>query len=191
LLCLGQALKGEVMKTRALFAFLGSGLLLAAADVAPQDAAPPTTNRKTKIELQPAPKSGAPAAKDAKKDAAKDAKKKEDEKMGKVEGMEIAHGKGFMGLRVVDGMFRLTFYNEKRKPVPPDVSRVALRWDAKYKIGDERVVLLPGGDANSLTSSKVIRPPLTFKLFMTLIKDVESGGEPKTETLVVDFSQAS
>jgi hypothetical protein len=182
--------KSEVMKTRALFAFLASGLVLAAADIGPQDATS-TPNRKTKIELQPAPKSGAPAAKDAKKDAAKDAKKKEDEKMGKVEGMEIPHGKGFMGLRVVDGTFRLTFYNEKRKPVPPDVSRVALRWDAKYKVGEERLILLPGGDANSLTSSKVIRPPLTFKLFMTLIKDVESGGEPKTETIVVDFSQAN
>src|SRR4051812_5320057 len=77
-------------------------------------------------------KTPAPAAKkddaakkkadDAKKKA-DDAKKKKDEGMGKIEGIEIAHGKGFMGLQIVGGTFKLSFYDEKKKPTLPDVTR--------------------------------------------------------------------
>jgi hypothetical protein len=153
-----------------------------------------TTPPPTKIQLTPvAPASkdakAAPAkdAKDAKKDPKKDAKKKEEE-MGKTEGMEIARaGGGFLGVRVVDGLWRVTFYNAKRKPTPPDVARIALRWDAKYKVGEERVVLNPGPDANSMTHPKVVRPPLTFKLFITLLASSPDGTDAASENYTIDF----
>ena len=34
----------------------------------------------------------------------------------------------FLGIRVVDNVWRLTFYDKKRKPMAPDVNRAALRW---------------------------------------------------------------
>jgi hypothetical protein len=154
-----------------------------------------TTPPPTKIQLTPAAPAkdakGAPAAKDGKaapaKDPKKDAKKKEEE-MGKTEGMEIARANGgFLGVRLVDGAWRVTFYNAKRKPVPPDVARMALRWDAKYKLGEERVVLNPGGDANSMTHPKIVRPPLTFKLFITLLASSPDGTDAASENYNLDF----
>jgi hypothetical protein len=137
----------------------------------------------------PAKDAKAAPAKDAKKDPKKDAKKKEDE-MGKIEGMEIPRPNGgYLGIRIVDGVWRLTFYNAKRKPIPPDVARVTLRWPAVYKAGDERTVLSPGGDANSMTAPKVVRPPLTFKLFITLLNPGGDGTDVAVENYTIDFRQ--
>jgi hypothetical protein len=136
---------------------------------------------------QTKPKAGAkaPPGKEAKKDG-----KLAEEEMGKIEGMEIARPNGkYLGIRIVDGVFRLTFYNEKRKPVTPDVSRATLRWDAKYKAGDERTVLNPGGDEHSLTSSKVVRPPLTFRMYITLLGTAADGTDVAVENYPIDFRQ--
>lgn len=151
---------------------------------------------KTRIELTP--KTKAPAAKATKKDAKAEAKKKEDE-IGKIEGIEIARsGNRYLGIQLVDGKFKLTFYNEKKKPVAPDVSRAALRWDPKYKLGLERTILLPSGPA-SLASEKFVRPPYNFKLTIVLLKDApdvappaDGAAEPAeggSETHVIDFRQ--
>ncbi len=133
-----------------------------------------------------------PAKDAAKKEAPKAAPKapaKKDE-IGKIDGQEIPRGGGFLGLQIVNGNFKLTFYDAKKKPTAPDVARAALRWDAKYKVGNERVVLLPAGDGKSMTAAKAIRPPYMFKLFITLIKEGADESAPG-ETLVVDFRQAS
>jgi hypothetical protein len=104
----------------------------------------------------------------------------------KIEGMEIKRGAGFMGLAVVGGNFKLTFYDAKKKLVPPDVARAALRWSVNYKPLDERAVLNPSSDGKALTSSKVVKPPYLFKLFITLIPAAGSE-ETSSETYVVDF----
>jgi hypothetical protein len=134
------------------------------------------------------PKAGA-AAKDAKGKDAKGKGKQEEEP--KIAGMEIARGdKGFIGLEVAEGAFKMTFYDKEKKPTPPDVARAALRWDAKYKVGQERLVLNPGGGPNSLNNPRVIRPPYNFKLFITLIKAGGADGDNATgESYVVDFRQ--
>lgn len=107
----------------------------------------------------------------------------------KIEGMEIPRGDGrYLGLAIVDGKFRLSFYDAKKKPVAPDASRAALRWDAKYKVGLERIVLMPG-EGNVLTSERFIRPPYNFKLTIVLLGDTSGGNEPAGETYVVDFHQ--
>jgi hypothetical protein len=115
---------------------------------------------------------------------------KQEEKAAKIEGVEIARGeKGFLGIQIVDSTFKLSFYDEKKKPVAPDVDRAALRWDPKYKVGEERVVLTPGDDGKSLSSPKNIRPPYNFKLFVTLVKEATEGQSPSSETHVIDFRQ--
>lgn len=106
----------------------------------------------------------------------------------KINGIVVARGeKGFLGVEIVGGAFKITFYDKKKNKVAPDVARAALRWDAKYKVGQERLVLNPDGDGKSLSSPKTIRPPYTFKLFITLIKEATDAEEPVGETHVIDF----
>lgn len=165
------------MKIPAAFATL---LVAAASGLAQSPAPAPKTN-------MPAP---APAASTKKAPAPAPAKKKE-EPPGKIEGMEIARGdKGFLGLQIVNGTFKLSFYDTKKKPIAPDVTRAALRWDPRNRVGQERAVLTADG-SNALTSAKNIRPPYSFKLFITLLKDAggENADAPAGETLVVDFRQ--
>ena len=96
-------------------------------------------------------------------------KLRDDDTIGKIEGMEIKRWSGFMGIAVVRGNFKITFYDAKKKPVPvpPEIARAALRWSVIYQPKDERVVLNPSEDNKALTSPKVIKPPLNFKLFIT------------------------
>jgi len=127
------------------------------------------------------------APKDAGKKSGKAAKK--EEPPAKIEGITIPRGeKGFLGIQIVDSTFKLSFYDAKKKPVAVDVARAALRWDPKYKLGQERVVLNPGSDGKSLSSPRNIRPPYNFKLFITLLKDSSGSDEsPVGETFVIDF----
>jgi hypothetical protein len=137
------------------------------------------------------PKPAAPAA--GKVDPAKpapkaDAKKKDEKKkdeMGKITGIEIPRGSGFMGIELVDSTFKLSFYDAKKKPVAPDVDRAALKWTVKTQSLPERVVL--NVDGKSLTSPKVIRPPYNFSLAITLFKG--EGDAAATENFSVAFSQ--
>ncbi len=116
-------------------------------------------------------------------------KKKEDE-MGKIEGVEVARGeKGYFGLQVVGGSFKLTFYNEKKKPTTGPFDRAALRWNPINKKGDERVVLLPDGSGQTFTAGSPVKPPYNFKVFVTLVKDATDGQPAVNENYVVDFKQ--
>lgn len=110
---------------------------------------------------------------------------KKPEPLGVIEGVTIPRGSGFLGIAVVGGNFRLSFYDAKKKPVAPDVLRATLRWSVNYQPRDERLVLNPSADGKSLTSPKGIRPPLAFKLYITLI--AEGTAEGAGETFQVDF----
>jgi hypothetical protein len=126
------------------------------------------------------PGKSAPNADTKKKD---DAKKKKADEMGKIEGIEIPRGGGFLGIQLVNGTFKLSFYNAKKKPVAPDVDRANLRWTVKTESLPERVVLNP--DGNALTSPKIVKPPYTFNLSITLVKG--DGDAATTESFNVDF----
>jgi hypothetical protein len=105
-----------------------------------------------------------------------------------IEGIVVPRGeRGFLGVQIVGGMFKITFYDAKKKVVAPDVLRAVLRWDPKYKVGKEQVVLNRSEDGKALTSPKPIRPPHQFKLFITLIKDVTESEDAVGETHVIDF----
>jgi len=109
---------------------------------------------------------------------------------GKIEGIEIARAKGgFLGVQIVDSSFKITFYDAKKKPVAADVVRALLRWDPKYKVGQERLVLNRSDDGKSLASPRNIRPPYLFKLTIVLLQEA-AGTEDGTaagETYVIDF----
>ena len=143
----------------------------------------PPSSGALRIDLdQPAaPASAAPKKDDKKKD---DGKKKDDS-IGKIDGIEIARGTGFMGIQLVGGTFKLSFYDAKKKPVAPDVTRASLRWNVHYQSLPERTVLNPNG--NALTSEYVVKPPHTFMLYITLIKG--EGDTAATEDFTVDFHQ--
>jgi hypothetical protein len=118
----------------------------------------------------------------------KEPEKKKDETIGKIDGIEIKRGSGFMGVAVVGGNFKITFYDAKKKPVPvpPEIARAVLRWQVKYQPQDERVVLNPTEDNKALTSPKVIKAPLVFKLFITMIAS-GGGDESASESYPIDF----
>ena len=128
----------------------------------------------------------APAAADD--SATKDPKKKE-EPPAKIEGMEIARsGGGFLGLKVVNGTFKMFFYDAKKKATTPNVARAILRWDGKYKAPPERVVLTAGGP-NTFISERTVKPPYKFRLSLLLLPDAPEGTEPAGENYNVDFAQ--
>ena len=149
--------------------------------------APETKSRPPAVRIPPLPAQKAAENAAAKKEPAKkaDTKKKEEPK---IEGIVVARGeKGFIGVELVGGAFKITFYDKKKEKIAPDVARAALRWDAKYKLGQERLVLNPGSDGKSLSNPKTIRPPYNFKLFITLLKDASEAEEAVGETHVIDF----
>jgi hypothetical protein len=108
----------------------------------------------------------------------------------KIDGLEIARGEhGFLGVKLEDSHFKVSFYNAKKEPVVGDVDRIALRWAVPYQPNPERAVLTSAGDGKSFSADKVIRPPYTFKLYLTLLKDPVPGEELVAETYAVDFAQ--
>jgi hypothetical protein len=171
------------MKLRAWLGGVGFGLALVVNGAeTPAPAVPPAASRPTSIPVPP------PVVKPAPKEAAKPAPKKE-EPMGKIAGTEIKRGAGYMGLELVGGTFKITFYDAKRKPmaVPPEITRAALRWAVSYRQGlDERAVLNPSEDGKSLTSLKVVKPPHNFRLYITLLA-AATAEDGAGETYSIDF----
>jgi hypothetical protein len=132
------------------------------------------------------PKSTPPAK--AAKDSKKDVKKEE---APKIEGIEIVRGggAGYLGVLIAENnSFKINFYDAKKKPTAPDVKRAVLRWDAKNKIGMDRALLTESGSF-ALASEKTVKPPYTFKLFITLLKEGAEGEETVGESYTIDFRQ--
>jgi hypothetical protein len=124
-------------------------------------------------------------------DAKKAGKKKADEPPPKIDGMEVARSgdRGYLGVKIENGNFKVSFYDKEKKPVEADVARIALRWPVHYQPNPERAVLLPTDDGKAMTGEKVVRPPYAFKLYITLLKDTAPGDDPAAETYVIDFRQ--
>jgi hypothetical protein len=152
-------------------AFCLTCLVAAAGAQAPTDPATPPSTKAT-------------ATTPAKKD---DGKKKDakEVKIGKIEGLEVARAEGFLGIQIVGGTFKITAYDAKKNPKAPDFSQIALRWNVNYQKAPERATLSPGGGVGVFTSEKVVKPPHSFKLFITLLKG--DGGDASAENYTVDF----
>jgi hypothetical protein len=150
------------------------------------DALPPPSSSTPKA----APAAPAAPASAAKK--APDDKKKKEKETPKIDGMPISRaGGGYLGVKVENNVFKISFYNAEKKPVALDVASAVLRWSVAYKKAPERAQLTPGADGKSLTSEKSVRAPFDFKLFITLLKTADTGEEKATETYVLDFNQTA
>lgn len=109
----------------------------------------------------------------------KDEKKKEVEL--KIPGVNITRANGtFLGLEVVGGNFKLSFYDKKKKPMAVDVTRATARWPNPRSPGDNRTVL--NGSGTALVGAKPVVPPFTFNVYITLLK-----GEGDAATAVESF----
>jgi hypothetical protein len=101
----------------------------------------------------------------------------------KIEGVPIARQDGrWLGLAVEGGHLMLRFYDKDKKPEKtPDAHRATARWSPVGKSGDERAVLNPAGGA--LTAPQFVRPPLNFRVYLTLL-DAEGK---VIETVIADL----
>ncbi|MBI2815022.1 MAG: hypothetical protein HYX71_12135 [Opitutae bacterium] len=136
----------------------------------------------------PAPDAAAPKAPAGKAaTAAPPAKKveKKKEELPKIPGTVINRPNGtFLGLEVVGGNFKLTFYDKKHKPMAVDVTRATARWPNPRSPGDNRTVL--NGSGAALVGQKPVVPPFKFNVFLTLL--VGEGEEAKAvENYTVAF----
>ena len=146
-----------------------------AASLAHAQINPGVKKADSKVELEkPADSKTAPAKKEVKK-----------EELPKIPGMEIARPNGtFLGLEVVGGNFKLTFYDKKKKAMGVDVTRATARWPNPRSPGDNRTVL--NGNGTALVGAKPVLPPFNFNVFLTLLKG--EGEEAKAvETYTVAF----
>lgn len=149
--------------------------LVVAASVAHAQVSPGVKPADSKaVPVKSADPKAAPATKEVKK-----------EELPKIPGMEIVRPNGtFLGLEVIGGNFKLTFYDKKKKPMTVDVTRATARWPNFRSPGDNRTVL--NGNGTALVGSKPVVPPLTFNVFLTLLKG--EGEEAKAvETYTVAF----
>lgn len=104
-------------------------------------------------------------------------------------GQIVARENGtFLGIRIEDQVFKIRFYDTEKKPMTPDVSRIALRWPVNYQPNPERAVLLPA-DENLMTSDRIVRAPHSFRLYVTLLSDTAAGADLTAESYVVEFRQ--
>ena len=131
---------------------------------APAEPAPATAGKAVSV-VKPAP------AKPVDPKAAKTPPKKEVKKeiVYTIPGITIARANGtWLGLEVENGVFKLSFYDKKKKPAAVDVTRASARWPNPRAPGDNRTVLNVSGTA--LVGQKPVIPPYTFIVFITLLQ---------------------
>jgi hypothetical protein len=127
-------------------------------------------------DAQPAPgKAVTPGKQPAKKEAP----------LPTIPGTEIARPDGtFLGLEVVGGNFKLSFYDKKKKVTGINVTRAAARWPNPRAPGDNRTILNPSG--NALVGAKPVVPPFNFNVYLTLLQG-EGDKAEAVEHYVVRF----
>jgi hypothetical protein len=109
----------------------------------------------------------------------------DDEKEGTITGLAIPRNQGgYIGVEIVGGSFKITFYNEKKKPVAADRSSAVLRWPVHYQPNNEHTELLATADPAVLSNSYPVRAPYAFhKLHIVLMND----GGADAESYDVDY----
>ncbi|HVU15562.1 MAG TPA: hypothetical protein VHD32_01460 [Candidatus Didemnitutus sp.] len=107
-----------------------------------------------------------------------------------IPGIVIARSTGDgkqLGLTIVGGSFKLSFFDRKRKAIPVDVTRARLNWQSKQRAIPDQTVLnvLDGGKA--LGGGKPVRPPYVFVLRIALLNG-EGNDEQAVENYVVNVT---
>ncbi len=107
-----------------------------------------------------------------------------EEEEGVIEGVSIQRPDGsWLGLSMEGTSFKLSFYDDKKKPVAADRSHGNVRWIPAGR-SPERGVLNRSSDGLSLVGNRPVRKPWVFKVFLTLLDDAGQA----TETYTVDIS---
>jgi hypothetical protein len=109
-----------------------------------------------------------------------------DDKEGTVAGTAIKREQGgWLGVEIKGGNFRLTFYNEKKKPVAADRTSAVFRWPVHYQPNDERTELVGTDNPDVLASPYPVKLPYSFILHIALL-----GGDQKdgVEGYTINFS---
>ncbi|MFT3867336.1 MAG: hypothetical protein QM715_02450 [Nibricoccus sp.] len=91
----------------------------------------------------------------------------------------------FLSVTIENNCFKIAFYDTKKMPKAPDVTRAAVRWSPKNKKGDERRILNASSDGQSLISPPPVLPPHNFRIFVTLLNDKDEA----VETYNTDFRE--
>ncbi len=130
---------------------------LMSAQTAP--AAKPAETKTPAVKAAPAAKKAAPAKKAGEK-----------EELPKIPGAVIERANGTkLGLEIVGGKFKLSFYDKKHKLMAIDVTRATARWPntRTNTPSDFRTVL--NGSGTALVGERTVTPPLVFNVFLTLL----------------------
>lgn len=142
----------------------------------------PTDPKAPDAKTTPATKTpAAPGKTPAKKD------EKKAEELPKIPGTTINRDNGnLMGLEVVGGVFKLTFYDKKHKPMAADVTRATARWPNMKSANPAQFRTVLNGSGTFLLGQHPVQPPFTFNVFLTLLQG--EGDEAKTvESYTVAF----
>lgn len=109
-----------------------------------------------------------------------------EEKEGTIAGTPIQRPQGgWLGVDLKGGSFQLTFYNDKKKPIPADKTSAVFRWPVHYQPNDERTELTATGDPAVLASAYPVKPPYSFKLHIALLAEADKD---TVESYTIDFS---
>lgn len=100
--------------------------------------------------------------------SAKQGPAKEEE--GVIDGIAVARPDGrWLGITVEGINLKVTFYDKKKMPEPIDVLRGNARWRLPTIAQQERAVLNPGPDGNSLIGNRSLRKPWTYSVTIVLV----------------------
>lgn len=156
-----------------------------AASLAHAQINPEVKKADSKVELEKPADPKAAVAKETDPKAAPAKKEVKKEELPKIPGIVINRPNGtFLGLEVIGGKFKLTFYDKKHKPMAVDVTRAAARWPNFRSPGDNRTML--NGSGTALVGVKPVVPPLVFNVYLNLLTG--EGDEAKVvENYVVAF----
>jgi hypothetical protein len=181
------------MKTIAVAACLLFATSLMQGQLPPAPKAPDVKATDPKAPAAKATDPKAPAAKatDPKAPASKAASAKKDEKkeekLPDIPGVTVVRPNGTkLGLEVVSGKFKLTFYDKKHKAMAVDVTRATARWPNTRSgtPSDYRAVL--NGSGTYLMAERPVLPPYVFNVYLTLLAG-EGDAAKAVESYTVPF----
>ena len=92
---------------------------------------------------------------------------------------------GWINVVVADNGFVLTFFNEQKMPVAPDVQHGLVRYAYAAKSRD-RTVLTRSADGKTLVSPGNVRPPWVFRVHLALFAE---GPDDLAETYAFSYKQ--
>jgi len=100
-----------------------------------------------------------------------------------IPGVTLARPNGtFLGFEVAaGGKVKISFYDKKKKPVAPDITKGLGRWKDPRAAGEIRTPLTASGTA--LISAKLALPPYNYNIYITLLI-----GEGETAKVVESYT---